>query len=168
MMNAGMRYFGQGIVYTLFAAMIWYFSTDPVYTHLESGKAEIKLTFAHAAKPKGECRTLSSKELQKLAPNMRQPRVCPRQRVPIYVELEIDDQKTFNATLEASGLSGDGSAKIYRRFPVPAGAHKIAVRLRDSGRETGFDYETKRDVMLAAGQNLTVDFKAPMGGFIFE
>ena len=168
MMGAGMRYLGQGVVYAVFAATVWYFSIAPVYTHLEGGMSVIRLTFAHAAKHKGECRTLSSKELSKLAPNMRQPRVCPRERVPIYVELDLDGEKVFKATLPPTGLSGDGSAKVYKRFPVVAGAHQIAVRLRDSARESGFDYEASRDVKLSEGQNFTIDFKAPMGGFIFE
>jgi len=168
MMGVVMRYLGQGVVYAVFAVTVWYFSIAPVYTHLEDGMSVIRLTFAHAAKPKGECRTLSSKELSKLAPNMRQPRVCPRERVPIYVELDLDGEKVFKATLPPTGLSGDGSAKIYKRFPVVAGTHQIAVRLRDSARETGFDYEASRDVKLIEGQNFTIDFKAPMGGFIFE
>ena len=168
MMGTAMRYFGQAVVYTVFAVTVYYFSVAPVYTHLEPGKSEIRLTFAHAAKPKGECRTRSRKEMLKLAPNMRQPRVCPRERVPVYLELEIDGEKTFSAILPATGFKNDGAARVYQRFRVPAGAHRIAVRLRDSGRETGFDYQAVRDVSLTAGQNFTVDFKAPMGGFIFE
>jgi len=167
-MGTGLRYLGQGVVYTVFAVTIWYFSLRPAYTHLEPGMAMIRLTFAHAAKHKGACRTLSSKELSKLAPNMRQPRVCPRERLPIYIEMDIDGEKSFHATLPPTGLSGDGSAKVYKRFPVLAGPHKVALRLKDSARTSGFDYEAHRDVNLTEGQNFAIDFKAPMGGFIFE
>jgi hypothetical protein len=167
-MNAGMRYAGQAVVYTIFAISIYWLSTSPVYTHLDAGKAVIRLTFAHAASPNGECKTLSREELLKLAPNMRQPRVCPRERVPVYVELEIDGEKTYNAVLPPTGLKNDGAARVYQRFQVPTGSHKIVLRLRDSGRESGFDYETSREVDLSDGQNFSIDFKAPMGGFIFE
>lgn len=167
-MSVGLRYAGQALVYMVFAFSIYWLSTSPVYTHLDTGKAVIRLTFAHAASPNGECKTLSRKELLKLAPNMRQPRVCPRERVPVYVELEIDGEKTFSAILPPTGFKNDGAARVYQRFQVPTGPHKIAVRLRDSGRESGFDYESSRDVVLKDGQNMSIDFKAPMGGFIFE
>jgi hypothetical protein len=162
------RYIGQGIVYAVFAVTVWYFSAAPAYTYLESGKAVIRIAFAHAANPVSECRTRSREELMKLAPNMRQPRVCPRERVPIHLELDLDDERMLQAVLPPSGLSGDGSARFYRIFRVPAGAHRISVRLRDSTRATGFDYQVTRDVNLKAGQNFSIDFKAPMGGFIFE
>jgi len=168
MMETAVRYIGQGVVYAVFAATVWYFSLSPTYVHLGPEKAVIRLTFAHAAKHKGACRTLSSKELMKMAPNMRQPRVCPRERVPIYVEFDLDGKTVHRASLPPTGLAGDGSGKIYKVFPVVAGSHKIAVRLRDSTRQTGFDYKAARDVILSKGQNFTIDFKAPMGGFIFE
>jgi len=167
-MGTGMRYLGQSAVYAVFAVMIGYFATAPVYTHLEPGKAMIKFSFAHAAKPKGECRRLTREELNKLAPNMRNPVSCPRQRVDIYVELELNGDPVYQATLSPTGLAGDGSARMYERIPVPVGTHKIKVRLRDSRRESGFDYEAVREVALVEGQNFTIDFKAPKGGFIFE
>jgi hypothetical protein len=167
-MNTGMRYFGQAVVYSVFAVVVYYFSVAPAYVHRETGTSEIKLTFAHAANPVGECRIRSREELLKLAPNMRMARVCPRERVPVYVELDIDGENIFSATLPPTGFKDDGAARIYQRFRVATGPHTISARLRDSGRETGFDYESRRDVVLKEGQNFTVDFKAPMGGFIYE
>ena len=41
----------------------------------------------------------------------------------------------------------------------------MTVRLRDSRREEGFDYEMEEDVELVPGQHLVVDFRAGTGGF---
>jgi len=41
------------------------------------------------------------------------------------------------------------------------------VRLRDSGRESGFDYSATADLDLRPGQNLVVEFRQP-GGFTFR
>ena len=40
--------------------------------------------------------------------------------------------------------------------------------MRDKRGEGPFNYETRREVVLTAGQNLAVDFKKDTGGFTFE
>jgi len=167
-MGTGMRYLAQGIVYTVFAVAIYIFSIGPTYTHLESDKAMIKLSFAHATKPKGECKVLTREELAKLAPNMRRPKICPRERMKAYVELELDGKPTYQSVLLPTGFHSDGAVRVYERVPVPAGKHTITVRMRDTARENGFDYEVTREVDMVPGQNFAIDFNAPKGGFIFE
>ena len=41
------------------------------------------------------------------------------------------------------------------------------ARLRDSDREEGFDYKRDAIIELVPGQNLVVDFRSEMGGFLF-
>jgi len=41
------------------------------------------------------------------------------------------------------------------------------VRLRDSGRATGFDYASSVTVSLTPGQNFVIDFRGTEGGFQF-
>jgi len=159
------RYIGQAVIYFGFAILLGYFSAAPAYTHFPADRALIKLAFAHSAQPKGECRRLSQKELQGLAPNMRAPMVCPRERWPVEVELHIDGEESYRASLPPSGLSGDGPARAYVRIPLPHGRHDVRIGLRDSGRAEGFDYSWSGSVVLVPRQSLLIDFRAANGGF---
>ena len=158
---------GQAIAYALFAVAIGYFATRPAYTHLDPGKALIKLSFSHAGQRKGDCRRLTPEELAALAPNMRRPLDCPRERLPLRMELLLDGETLFQGELPPSGLAGDGASTVYRKFPVAPGRHRLTARLRDTARTEGFDYESERDVVLEPRQIFVVDFKAALGGFVF-
>ena len=167
-MIKAMRLMAQIAVYGGFAALIGYFSDSPAYTNFSGDKAVIVLSFAHGAKHKGECQRLSREELQKLAPNMRKPTSCPRERLPVVVKLDLDGTEIFHASLPPTGLAGDGPSRAYRRFVVPAGRHTVVARLRDTKRKTGFDYSATKTIELRPSQSLAVDFRADVGGFIFE
>lgn len=159
---------GQGIAYLLFALLIGYFSAAPVYVHVDPDKAVIKLSFSHAGARKEECRRLNPEEIARLAPNMRRPFDCPRERVPLLVELVMDGRVLYRASLPPSGLAGDGAASVYQRFTVESGGHKLIARLRDSRRTEGFDYEGRAEAQLDPGQNFVIDFRAETGGFVFK
>jgi len=161
------RFIGQAIAYALFAGVIGYFATAPAYTHLAPGKAVIKLSFSHAGEHREECRRLTQEELNRLAPNMRRPMDCSRERLPLLVELVLDGERLYHAELPPAGLARDGASTAYRRFPVAAGHHHIELRLRDSRRPDGFDYERSADITLAPQQNFVVDFRPELGGFLF-
>jgi len=150
------------------AAPIGYLSDTPAYRHFEADKALITLSFVHGAEPKGECRRLTQEELQELAPNMRKPMVCSRQRLPVDVELEIDGTLVFADSLRPGGLSGDVPSRVYEKFAVPAGEHRVAVRLRDTARTEGFNYVAKAKVDLAPLHHMVIDFHASTGGFQFK
>ena len=158
---------GQVIAYALFAVVIGYFATRPAYTHLAPGKAVIKLSFSHAGQHKGECRQLTQEELNKLPPNMRRPMDCPRERLPLLIELELDGQLLYQDELPPSGLAGDGASTAYKKFPVDSGQHHLVARLRESGRTDGFDYEKEAEITLAPQQNFVIDFRPELGGFLF-
>lgn len=162
-----LRYFGQALAYALFAAVVGFFATRPAYTHLDPDKAMIKLSFNHAGEHVEECRRLSQEELEELAPNMRRPTQCARARVPLLVELMLDGTLIYSESLPPSGVTGDGASTAYRKFPVPVGRHQLVVRMRDSRRESGFDYEQSADITLARQQNFVIDFRPDLGGFLF-
>ena len=167
-MTSALKLLGQAMAYTVFGAMVGYFSAAPAYVHHDPNMAQIKVSFSHAAERIGECRRLSPEEIAQLAPNMRRPLDCPRERLPILVELELDNQLLYRGELPPTGLAGDGSATIYARFPVSAGKHNLVARLRDSKRTDGFDYERAADVELVPQQNFVIEFRAETGGFIFK
>jgi hypothetical protein len=164
-MSAPVRVVGQAVVYGAIAAVIGYFSTSPVYHPVGTGEAQVKIALVHGGGRLG-CRERTPEELGKLAPNMRKALDCPRERVPVVLELDLDGHALYRVTLRPAGLSKDGPSRLYERFAVTAGPHTLAVRMRDSGRSEGFDYESSFDVNLAAGRSVSIDFRAETSGFI--
>lgn len=156
---------GQIIAYAVFAAVVGYFAASPAYTHVDPGDAVITLSFSHAGAKVAECRRLTPEEIAALPPNMRRPLDCPRGRVGLLVELELDDELLHRASLPPSGIAGDGASTAFQRFAIAPGEYRLRARLRDSRREEGFDYELDERIELEAGQNLVLDFRAETGGF---
>ncbi len=167
-MNQALKYLGQGVFYVAIAALIGYFANAPSYSRVPADHALIRLSFSHGAGQKGECRRRTREELAKLAPNMRKLMDCPRERLPVVVEFDLDGETVYSDVLPPTGLSGDGPARAYERFVVRAGSHHLVARLRDTDRAEGFDYVTEAEVDLAEGQSLAIDFNAVSGGFKIE
>ena len=159
---------GQVALYAAFAAVIAVLSSWPTYRHLPEGHALIRLSMIHHAQRVHECEAISAEELAALPPNMREPMRCPRERAPVTVEIDVDGALAHRETVSASGLSGDGPASVYRRLTVPAGVHHLSVRLRDSLRAEGFDFERNGVVDLAPAQILVVDFDAENKAITFR
>lgn len=161
------RYLRQVLVLAAIATFIGLFSVAPGYTHHPPDMAMIRLSFAHGA-PRTECRRLSPAELARVAPNMRRPAECPRGRPSVFVTLELDGRPAFEALLPPSGLSGDGPSRFYRGLTVLPGPHRLRLGLRDTARDTGFDYTRSFDVTLVPTQHLTIDFDSGAGGFFLR
>lgn len=161
------RFILQFLFYAGFAAGIGFFSFNPPYQYLAPEEALIKLSFSHAGEHKQECRPLSPDEIAGLAPNMRHQMQCSRERVPLLIEILLNNRLLYREVLPPSGLSKDGESTIYKIFPVKAGNFHITARLRDSRRNEGFDYEYTETVILTPHQNFVIDFRADSGGFRF-
>ena len=144
------------------------FAAWPVYRQIPQGSAVVVLTFVHSAGRKVACRRLTSQEIAKLPPNMRRALDCPRERRPVYVELDLGGHNIYRASLAPTGIAGDGPSRVYHRFVVPAGEHSIAVRMRDSARAAGFDHERQGRVTLAPDQMFAIDFRSGNGEFVFR
>lgn len=161
------RIFLQVIFYLVFAMLLKIFAQDIDYRHMDPANALIKLSFSHAGQHREECRRLSQEELEKLAPNMRMPVSCNRERLPLLVEITLDGEVIYRDSLPPAGLAKDGESSVYKRFSVSPGTHTVTARLRDSHRNEGFDYEQTGTVTLSPQQNFVIDFNAGTGGFIF-
>ncbi len=162
------RYAGQILFHAGFAAAIGTFASWPMYNRMPEGSAQIKLSFNHGGRRVEDCRRLTAEELSKLPSNQRRPIDCSRERLPVTIQLLIDGAPIYEAVLKPGGIAGDGQARAYEKFIVPAGTHLIEARLRDSKRSEGFDYRSRFEAALAPGQNLAIDFKAEQGGFLFR
>lgn len=148
----------QGLLYALFAAIIGVGSSWPPYRHLASDQALIKLSFSHTGKPVSDCASQSPEQLAKLPPNMRAPVRCPRERSAIVVELDVDGAPALRHSARPSGLSKDGASSVYHRLQVDAGTHRVAVRLKDDVRSSGFAHVREQTVTLQPAQILVIDF----------
>jgi hypothetical protein len=139
----------------------------PVYRKTPRDTAVIMLSFIHGA-ARADCRRLTPQEIAKLSPNMRHIQDCPRERRSLRVELDIDDKTMFARDLKPSGIAGDGQSKVYERFVAPIGSHDLFVRMRDTARTEGFDYDRRERVTLQPDQMLVIDFSAETGEFLIR
>ena len=156
---------GQAICYTLFMALIGFFSNSPVYQRSDDQQAMIKLSLQHPGKLLGECQILSSAEIAKLPANMRIAKVCPRERSPLLLEMLIDDELIYSEQLPPRGLHNDGMSSIYFRQPVSAGNINLKVRMKDHLEQAEYPYQMNKDIDLGPAQVLVVDFDSRAGIF---
>ena len=157
----------QAVSYAAFMAVVGYFSTSPAYEPLPAGHGLVKLSLQHAGQRKEACRERTPEELAKLAPNMRAPSVCPRERASVAVQVTMDGQPLFDVVAPPAGLSKDGASTMYRRTVVAAGAHRFVAKLAD-GADGKFEHVAERTVEIRPGRVLVLDFDAREGGWVFR
>ena len=163
------RHVAQAAIAAAVMAGIGYFSKAPAYDYFPSDHALIKLSLSHAGQRIEPCRERTAEELAALRPNMRKKMECARERIPVYVELDLDGAPVFKGASKPSGLSKDGSSQFYEKVAMPAGVHRLAVRMRDSTRtDGGFDFSFEGDVTLAPLQSLVVGFRGESGEFFLR
>lgn len=163
-----MRLFREVLAYALFAAVIGLLSVWPRYALVGAEDAIISLSFSHAGKRVGECRTLTQEELNELPPNMRKPMDCPRERHPVRVELRSGDDVLYKDLLAPSGFWADGKANVYRRIVVPAGNHDIFVGMNDGDNDDGFAFQSQASIDIQAGRNVVIRFDQQSQRFLIQ
>lgn len=163
-----LAWFGQVLLYGLFALIIGAFSSWPQYRHLAPDRALIKLSFSHYGKHVSNCHQRTPEELAKLPRNMRAPMQCQRERAPVVVEIDLDGVTVFHHVAPPAGLSKDGPSAVYRRIETLAGEHRLAVRLKDSAGERDFDYTRDELIHLKPGHVLVIDFNLEKGGITLQ
>lgn len=163
-----MNKLAQALLYGAFALCVGYFSVAPSYDYADPGVATIKLSLSHAANRVEECVKLTPQQINERAAKGLPLNECGRERLPVTVELEIDGARVLLVTAAPSGLWNDGPASVYERLDVAPGTHTVTVRLRDSARQQGWDYERSESVTLSPGRYFTISFRAETGGFGFR
>lgn len=158
----------QILAYAAMAAVLGYFATMPPYQYGDPRRATIKLSVSHATDRVQPCVQLTQEQIAELAANMRRTEACERERLPLVIELDIDGENIVSLVAAPSGLWNDGPASVYERFDVPPGRHTVSVRIRDTARTEGWDYEDVETVNLPVGHYFTVTFKPETGGFNFR
>lgn len=162
------RYLLQAAFYTVFMAVVWYFSTDPVYRPLAEGDAVVIVAFGHAGKIVAPCRERSPEELAALPPNMRIAQDCPRERSPIIVEVLLDDKIALKETFVAPGFSKDLGVEIFHRTNVPVGKHNVIARMNDDVNVEGYTHVVEQEIELTQGKILVVEYKPDKNTFVLH
>ncbi len=165
--NKPARYLLQAINYTVFMAIIWYFATSPSIRIIAEDEAMITIAFARAGELREPCRKLSVEELMKLAPNMRKPEECPRERSPVVIKAILDGKIFYDRTLQPPGIFNDGSVDVFFSGKIPAGKHYLEVKMNDSVRVEGFNHVFEQDINIMPAEILLVEFN-PLKGFFIK
>ena len=160
-------YLMQAGLYAVFALCVGYFATKPNYVFIAEGSAQIKLSISHPGQKVEACVKLSRAELARLPPNMRTAQRCGRERWPVHIEMDIDGEKVFAETAQAKGLSNDGPSIFYQKFTVPAGPHKISVRIRDKNGDK-FRFEKTKQINIKGSQILIAGFDNATHSIVFK
>jgi hypothetical protein len=159
------QYLGQGVCYCAFMLLLGYFTDSPKYTHLESDQATIKLGIRHPGKIIGECTPLTEAEIDALAANMKVVESCPRERSPLRIEVALDDEVIYRDEIPPSGLHRDGIATMYQRFSVPAGEHRLQVKMNDDVAVENYNYNYDKQLVLEPAQVMVIQY---VDGFIVK
>ena len=171
------RYVLQAAFYVPLMAILAVFSRWPAFDVIRADEALVRLSIAHAAERRHPCRERTAEELAKLPPNMRAAQDCPRERAPVKVEFEVDGRLVYAAEVPPAGVQKDGLATLYHRLVVPAGEHRVVVRMSDRSpvaapggerAEGAFNHVKDEKLVLAPGEALVVDFNASRGGLEFR
>ncbi|MCP4391979.1 MAG: hypothetical protein GY802_27035 [Gammaproteobacteria bacterium] len=161
--NKPLRFVLQAINYTVFMAMVWYFATSPSISIIADDEAVVTIAFSHAGQLREPCRRLSQEELNELPPNMRKLDDCPRERSPVTIEALLDDEPFYSAELLPPGLFGDGGVDVFHKAKVPAGEHRLSLKMNDSVRIEGFNHQLEQQVNIDPAQILLVGFESDQG-----
>lgn len=154
----------QSASYAALGVILAYLSAAPDYQYADPELAALKLSFSHATQRVEPCVRLTPEQIAELAPNMRRPEVCGRERQPLTVELDIDGKTVLHLIAPPSGLWSDGAASVYETLSLTPGQHHLAVRMRDNDNHSAWNYTYAANVQMQAGRYVTVSFKS--GSFV--
>jgi hypothetical protein len=154
------RYLGQALLYALFFTPLVFLTHRPMHQHLAEDRAVLKIAVRHAGAIIGKCTPIGTAENSKRPVNMQRTEICPRERSPLQLELILDGDTLYRATIPASGLHNDGVSSMYRRFDIPAGAHQVQLLMNDDQAVDGYTWQLQQDIQLEPAQVMVASFKA--------
>ena len=157
--NAG-RYLGQALLYVLFFVPLVFITHQPTHRHLGDDMAVLKIAVRHAGEIIGDCTPAAGAgHGMRPAGMQQQTEICPRERSPLQLELLLDGETLYRASVPASGLHNDGVSSMYQRFNVPAGSHHVQLRMNDDVAADGYTWQQEQDIQLQPAQVMVASFK---------
>lgn len=160
------------------AIFILFLSERPTYSLYDKDVSLIKFTIKYPSKHESKGRELTEKETETKLKHMRKTNSpfaqirmeYERERLPVYVEVDLDNENVLSKTYYPTGLRKDGPTFAYEEIPVTPGQHEIKIRMRDVDIEeavkhikekeepilSGYTFE--KIVNLKAGEITVIDF----------
>ena len=135
---------------------ILFLSEMPKYPFYNKGMSLIKFTFKYSGKHRTEQRELTERETKDILIHMRRTNspfskmrmIGKRERLPIYVELELDNKNILSKTYYPAGLRKDIPTFAYEEIPVSPGRHYIKIKMRDSRDTNQFNYFIEKEIVV--------------------
>lgn len=132
------------------AFLILFLSTKPTYPFYSKGQSLLKFTFKRSGKQVG-CRELAGEEVESKLKHMRKTQSsfsrlrmeCDRRRLPMYMEVYLDNKNIFSKTYYPTGIRKDGSTFAYEEMSIAPGIHEIKVKMKDISLEETFKHKEK-------------------------
>ncbi len=153
------KYLGQALFYALFFIPLAYFTQQPLHRHLDDDMAVLKVAVRHAGKVIGECTPINGGDAANRPSNLQKVEICPRERSPLQLELILDGETMYRATVPASGLHSDGTSSMYQRFSIPAGTYHLKLKMNDDVTTQGYPWQLEQDIELQPAQVMVASFK---------
>ncbi|MBI5186907.1 MAG: hydrogenase iron-sulfur subunit [Nitrospinae bacterium] len=161
--------------------LIWALSSVPT-SLFEPGKAMLKVGFKHKTPRTHQCtdeevrafhgsivtELPGSKKISRhmeFTPRGESPYCGKRERNSAYVEISLDGKPLYGDNLRPTGWHRDGAIFLYQRFLVEPGEHKVVVKLRDTNRKEGFDYEFEDLIGFEKSGVRALTFEKSINGF---
>ena len=160
-MHKTAHYLAQALLYALFFVPLVYISHLPTYRHMDDDMAVLKVAIRHPGEIIGECTSVVAGKDHGMRPAAMQQvtEICPRERSPLQLELILDGETLYRATVPATGLHSDGIASMYQRFTVPVGSHHLQLRMNDDVAVEGRTWQLDQDIQLQPAQVMVASFK---------
>ena len=116
--------------------LLAYTSAASLAYHPEDG-ARLRLSWSARPERIEKCRQLSGEEQAQREEHMRQRVECEGGFASYALRVEVDDRSIGETVFRGGGLRHDRPMHVLRDFPVPAGEHRVRVRV--TRRETTDD-----------------------------
>lgn len=126
----------QFLAWSLLGVLILALADGPSFDPLPVDHGRLTLAIAHLSDRIEPCRQLSEAERMELPPTRRVTEVCERARVPVKVELVVNDRTLLAQELEPSGFHEDGRIFLVESWPLPAGDYQARLTLTGRTAET--------------------------------
>ncbi len=144
---------------------ILFFSIKPIYPFYSKDDSLIKLAIKYSSRHKIDCRELTEKETEGKLRHMRKTESqfsnmrmdCTGERLPISIEIFLDNKNILARTYYPSGMRNDGPTFVYEEMHTKPGAHKIDIRIKDSKEINPLDYRFEKDIEIKPQEAAVID-----------
>lgn len=105
-------------------------------------------------------------QIQSVSGNLVSALLCPRERVPVHLNIVIDDNPPVQQSFMPAGISNDGLTYVTYELEIPTGNHRVSINMVDSkvpSRSRGISFY--KEVNVSENEIVFIDFNEKLGKF---